>query len=146
VTAELSKSVESLPEENARLRAELNEALLNLKKISEEEFLRRALSQELQYGPDTLTPIGRMLRGLRTDRDEALAKLKSLRADFKPYLQHLGFCCRGLPSAGRPCNCGVFELMGPLSEDQWERRREHADMGPFPDTAQIAAWVKRSNE
>lgn len=144
MTDELSKTVEFLTEENARLRAELDEALFNAKRINEAEFLRRASSHELQH-PDNLTPVGRMLRELRTDRDEALAKLKSLRTDFKPYLQHLGFCCRGLPSAGRPCNCGVFELMGPISEDEFEKRREYADMGPFPDTAQIAAWVRRSN-
>lgn len=144
MTAELSKTVEFLTEENAKLHAELDQALFNAKKINEEEFLRRALNHETQ-NPDNLTPVGRVLRGLRQERDEALARLKSLRADLKPYLQHLGFCCRGLPSAGRPCNCGVFELMGPISEDEFEKRREYADMGPFPDTAQIAAWVRRSN-
>ena len=71
------------------------------------------------------------------------AELERLRQSFRPYLSHLGFCCRGLPSAGRPCNCGMFELLPPISEDQLERRREHADLGPFPDTAQIKSWVNR---
>lgn len=56
---------------------------------------------------------------------------------FRPYARHLGFCCRGLPSAHRPCNCGVLELLGLVTEEELEKRRDHPKLGPFPNKKKI---------
>ena len=80
---------------------------------------------------------------LAAEYDEKLRK--AFVEEFKPYVSHLGCCCRGLPSALRPCNCGLFDKLGPLSDREVEKRKEHKDLGPFPDTKQIERWVNRGD-
>lgn len=56
----------------------------------------------------------------------------AVRAALGKYGQHLPDCSRGLPSAGRPCDCGLLDAMGPLSAREEEKRRAHPELGPFP--------------
>lgn len=74
---------------------------------------------------------------------EAVEVRKAAIKEMEPYGAHLGFCCRGLPSALRPCNCGFFDLIGPLSDREIEKRKKHKNLGPFPNREQIDEWIKR---
>jgi len=71
-----------------------------------------------------------------------MTELEQLKRQFKPYAQHLWFCCRGLPSALRPCNCGVLELLGLVTAEELEKRRDHPKLGPFPNTEWIEKELK----
>jgi hypothetical protein len=70
-----------------------------------------------------------------------MTELAEFKEKFKPYARHLGFCCRGLPSGLRPCNCGVFELLDAVGEEELEKRRRFPELGPFPNVPRIQAWV-----
>ncbi len=66
-----------------------------------------------------------------------MTELEKFKKQFKPYARHLTLCCRGLPSALRPCNCGLFELLDLVSETELKKRRDHPELGPFPNEALI---------
>lgn len=81
---------------------------------------------------------------MRTDDIKAfLRQRKEWLDQAQPYMTHLGCCCRGLPSALRPCNCGLFDLLGPISDREKEKRKEHKELGPFPNKELIDNWIKQ---
>lgn len=44
---------------------------------------------------------------------------------------HRPDCRRGLPSMLRPCTCGLFDAIGPLSDREVRKRKEHPELGPW---------------
>lgn len=133
------------PPDSVKLQAELELAKTRIAALTEE------LENVLRAG-DLSHRSAEALRQVLSASDAEMASwleqrvevaTSRLKQQFKPYMQHLGCCCRGLPSALRPCNCGAFELLGPISESELEKRKEHPEFGPFPNLVEIEEWVKR---
>ncbi len=77
---------------------------------------------------------------LAAERDAAMAdvaKLNAVLSEYEP--SHRPDCRRGLPSALRPCTCGLFDAIGPLSDREIAKRLAHPDLGPW-DAASI--WAR----
>lgn len=58
-----------------------------------------------------------------------------LRATVKAlgtYARHLDRCSRTLPSALRPCSCGLLDLLGLVDKAELVKRKAHPEFGPFP--------------
>lgn len=67
------EKIDQLLAEIVRLKSDRDEALLNARQIEDAEFLRRALALEFE-GSTLLTPFGRVMQGLRRERDEAFQR------------------------------------------------------------------------
>lgn len=132
---------------------EIKLAELMLQHLAEDGgALMRAIRPETKQGERLKEWAMKATEHFKKQSDELKAKYleavqirKDAIEEFTPYASHLGSCCRGLPSALRPCNCGLFDLLGPISDREAEKRAKHKEEGPFPNRELINDWIKRTS-